>query len=182
MELIMVWLPSSTDEDLSDELEKIKGDDRREFYAHVFNGCYAVLMFVVVIFFLIYGVEVFFKVRGGFAVSKIPNDIGSTRISSTVDGGLFLDPDEKHRRRAQRKRQRRRIKEEENSIRRTSGAEELNDLQQIQNIRKEGEAFEDPTFEDSLITTSSSIQTEGKNYQLSLKKQSPNNHQICQIA
>ena len=34
-----------------------------DFYiAHVFNGCYAFLMFVVVIFFLIYGVEVFFKV------------------------------------------------------------------------------------------------------------------------
>lgn len=36
------------------------------FYTHVFNGCYAVLLFIVVIFFLIYGVEVFFKVRGGF--------------------------------------------------------------------------------------------------------------------
>ncbi|XP_060536212.1 uncharacterized protein LOC132708106 [Cylas formicarius] len=39
------------------------------FYNHLFNGCYAVLMFIVVIFFLIYGVEVYFKVRGGF-VSK----------------------------------------------------------------------------------------------------------------
>ncbi|KAJ8941719.1 hypothetical protein NQ318_023315 [Aromia moschata] len=36
------------------------------FYHHLFNGCYAVLMFIVVIFFLIYGVEVYFKVRGGF--------------------------------------------------------------------------------------------------------------------
>ena len=89
-----------------------------------------------------------------------------------------MDPDEKHRRRAQRKRQRRRIKEEENSIRRTSGAEELKDLQHIQNIRKEGEAFEDPTLH-SLITTSS-IQTESKNYQLGLKN-NLNNHQICQI-
>ncbi|CAG9762260.1 unnamed protein product [Ceutorhynchus assimilis] len=43
------------------------GDPR--FYNHLFNGCYAVLMFIVVIFFLIYGVEVYFKVRGGF-VSK----------------------------------------------------------------------------------------------------------------
>ena len=59
----MVWLPTSTEEDgLTEEMEKMKGDDRREFYAHIFNGCYAVLMFVVVIFFLIYGVEVFFKV------------------------------------------------------------------------------------------------------------------------
>ncbi|XP_066999681.1 uncharacterized protein [Anabrus simplex] len=38
----------------------------KSFYNHVFNGCYAVLLFIVVIFFLIYGVEVFFKVRGGF--------------------------------------------------------------------------------------------------------------------
>jgi von Hippel-Lindau disease tumor supressor len=33
------------------------------YYTHIFNGCYAGLMFVVVVFFLIYGVEVFFKVR-----------------------------------------------------------------------------------------------------------------------
>ena len=61
-ELLMVWLPSTPDDGISDEMMKIRGDDRREFYAHIFNGCYAVLMFVVVIFFLIYGVEVFFKV------------------------------------------------------------------------------------------------------------------------
>jgi von Hippel-Lindau disease tumor supressor len=36
------------------------------FFTHVFNSCYALLLFVVVIFFLIYGVEVYFKVRGGF--------------------------------------------------------------------------------------------------------------------
>ncbi|XP_044265309.1 uncharacterized protein LOC123011759 [Tribolium madens] len=36
------------------------------FYRHLFNGCYAFLLFIVVVFFLIYGVEVFFKVRGGF--------------------------------------------------------------------------------------------------------------------
>lgn len=34
----------------------------QSFYQHVFNGCYAVLLFIVVIFFLIYGVEVYFKV------------------------------------------------------------------------------------------------------------------------
>lgn len=32
----------------------------------IFNGCYAVLLLIVVVFFLIYGVEVFFKIRGGF--------------------------------------------------------------------------------------------------------------------
>ncbi|KYN32005.1 E3 ubiquitin-protein ligase MARCH5 [Trachymyrmex septentrionalis] len=35
----------------------------RSFYTHVFNGCYAVLLFIVVVFFLIYGVEVFFKLN-----------------------------------------------------------------------------------------------------------------------
>jgi hypothetical protein len=34
----------------------------QSFFSHVFNGCYAFLMFVVVVFFLIYGVEVYFKV------------------------------------------------------------------------------------------------------------------------
>ena len=61
-ELLMVWMPTPAEENLDEEAERLKGDDRREFYAHIFNGCYAVLMFVVVIFFLIYGVEVFFKV------------------------------------------------------------------------------------------------------------------------
>ncbi|KAK0082492.1 hypothetical protein PV325_010287 [Microctonus aethiopoides] len=38
----------------------------QSFYTHIFNGCYAVLLFIVVILFLIYGVEVYFKIRGGF--------------------------------------------------------------------------------------------------------------------
>ena len=38
----------------------------RETIHSVFNGCYAVLLLIIVIFFLIYGVEVFFKIRGGF--------------------------------------------------------------------------------------------------------------------
>jgi hypothetical protein len=50
-----------------------------EFYSHIFNGCYASLLFVVVIFFLIYGVEVFFKVRGGFTVQRVPKIINSRR-------------------------------------------------------------------------------------------------------
>lgn len=41
-----------------------------EIYAYVFNGCYAVLLLIVVIFFLIYGVEVFFKLRGGFVYDQ----------------------------------------------------------------------------------------------------------------
>ncbi|CAB3229432.1 unnamed protein product [Arctia plantaginis] len=39
---------------------------KKSFYQHIFNGCYAVLLFIVVIFFLIYGVEVYFKLRGEF--------------------------------------------------------------------------------------------------------------------
>ena len=37
-------------------------------------------MFVVVVFFLIYGVEVFFKVRGGFTVPRVSSGV---TISST---------------------------------------------------------------------------------------------------
>lgn len=62
-ELVLVWL----------------GHEHVHFYTHIFNGCYAFLMFVVVIFFLIYGVEVFFKVRGGFTVSRVPTVINSAR-------------------------------------------------------------------------------------------------------
>ncbi|XP_061380528.1 uncharacterized protein LOC116775055 isoform X2 [Danaus plexippus] len=40
--------------------------EKKNFYQHVFNGCYAVLLFIVVIFFLLYGVEVYFKLRGEF--------------------------------------------------------------------------------------------------------------------
>ncbi|XP_052744168.1 uncharacterized protein LOC112050265 [Bicyclus anynana] len=39
---------------------------QKSFYQHIFNGCYAVLFFIVVVFFLIYGVEVYFKLRGEF--------------------------------------------------------------------------------------------------------------------
>ncbi len=38
----------------------------RATYSHIFNGCYAALLLIVVVFFLIYGVEVFFKIRGEF--------------------------------------------------------------------------------------------------------------------
>lgn len=38
----------------------------RQSYAHIFTGCYAALLLIVVVFFLIYGVEVFFKIRGEF--------------------------------------------------------------------------------------------------------------------
>jgi von Hippel-Lindau disease tumor supressor len=38
----------------------------RNLLHSIFNGAYAVLLLIVVVFFLIYGVEVFFKIRGGF--------------------------------------------------------------------------------------------------------------------
>lgn len=71
------------------------GQEHLHFYTHIFNGCYAVLMFIVVIFFLIYGVEVFFKVRGGFTVTKVPAFITSaprqrrqsSRKNRSSDGG-----------------------------------------------------------------------------------------------
>lgn len=46
-------------------------NDDKHFYTHLFNGCYAVLLFIVVVFFLIYGVEVYFKVRGGFIAKPV---------------------------------------------------------------------------------------------------------------
>ncbi|BFF94240.1 uncharacterized protein DMAD_11929 [Drosophila madeirensis] len=49
--------------------------ERRD-YAHIFNGCYAVLLLIVVVFFLIYGVEVFFKLRGGFVYDQAGKILG----------------------------------------------------------------------------------------------------------
>ncbi|KYN07095.1 PREDICTED: uncharacterized protein LOC108782453 [Cyphomyrmex costatus] len=72
----------------------------RSFYTHVFNGCYAVLLFIVVVFFLIYGVEVFFKVRGGFlnecqvasiATNKRVADTTKVHTEDQVTAKLF-DP------------------------------------------------------------------------------------------
>jgi len=75
-ELVLVWL----------------GHEHVHFYTHIFNGCYAFLMFVVVIFFLIYGVEVFFKVRGGFTVSRVPTVINSTRRQEAANKRLKKVP------------------------------------------------------------------------------------------
>lgn len=62
--------------------------EQKSFYTHVFNGCYAVLLFIVVIFFLIYGVEVFFKVRGGFLLETTVTTIAtSSRTPTPSDPG-----------------------------------------------------------------------------------------------
>lgn len=65
----------------------------RQSYAHIFTGCYAALLLIVVIFFLIYGVEVFFKIRGEFTYDGLSSGgvSGSSSLesmsSATVGGG-----------------------------------------------------------------------------------------------
>ncbi|XP_073962764.1 uncharacterized protein [Choristoneura fumiferana] len=68
-------------------------DEKRSFYQHVFNGCYAVLLFIVVIFFLIYGVEVYFKLRGEFLKETKVCTVISPRPgpSSAADGDDVQD-------------------------------------------------------------------------------------------
>ncbi|XP_077986352.1 uncharacterized protein LOC144440817 [Glandiceps talaboti] len=44
--------------------------DRKDYLMSIFIGCYAVLMLLLVVFFLVYGVEVYFKVRGAFATAS----------------------------------------------------------------------------------------------------------------
>ncbi|XP_028179211.1 uncharacterized protein LOC114366518 isoform X6 [Ostrinia furnacalis] len=62
--------------------------EKKSFYQHVFNGFYAVLLFVVVIFFLIYGVEVYFKLRGEFLKeTKVCTVISPRPGPSTADEG-----------------------------------------------------------------------------------------------
>ncbi|XP_011501052.1 PREDICTED: uncharacterized protein LOC105364741 [Ceratosolen solmsi marchali] len=77
---------------------QIHDQDDQSFYKHIFNGCYAVLLFIVVIFFLIYGIEVFFKVRGGFlsehqvasiATNKRISDESMVREEDPVMAKLF---------------------------------------------------------------------------------------------
>ncbi|XP_031780478.1 uncharacterized protein LOC100118313 isoform X2 [Nasonia vitripennis] len=79
---------------------QLHDQEDQSFYTHIFNGCYAVLLFIVVIFFLIYGVEVFFKVRGGFlsehqvasiATNKRTPDDPNAREEDPVTAKLF-DP------------------------------------------------------------------------------------------
>merc|ERR1711935_63373 len=77
-ELVLIWF----------------GQEHLHFYKHIFNGSYAVLMFIVVIFFLIYGVEVFFKVRGGFTVTRVPAIIARRKDLKKVKTGSFDDNQE----------------------------------------------------------------------------------------
>lgn len=65
--------------------------EKRTFYQHIFNGCYAVLLFIVVVFFLIYGVEVFFKLRGEFLKETKVCTIISPRPGTSTDGDEAQD-------------------------------------------------------------------------------------------
>nr|CAD7458819.1 unnamed protein product [Timema tahoe] len=71
-----------------------KSAEEKSFYTHVFNGCYAFLLFIVVVFFLIYGVEVFFKVRGGFLSESPVTSIAAgnrTPASERIQTGPATD-------------------------------------------------------------------------------------------
>lgn len=52
-------------------------EDKRLLLFRVFNGSFAVLMVIVVVVFLIYGVEVFVKIRGAFLANMGPHTLGN---------------------------------------------------------------------------------------------------------
>ncbi|XP_057329934.1 uncharacterized protein LOC130670534 [Microplitis mediator] len=68
-----------------------KSEVDQSFYTNVFNGCYAVLLFIVVVFFLIYGVEVFFKIRGGF-ITKYTQVSIATNVRTPGDDKNTEEP------------------------------------------------------------------------------------------
>lgn len=55
---------------------------------NMFYGCYAVLLFIVVIFFLFYGVEVYFKIRGGFTHGT-PRNTDNAQLHQSRFGLIF---------------------------------------------------------------------------------------------
>ncbi|OXA45673.1 E3 ubiquitin-protein ligase LAP [Folsomia candida] len=60
-------------------------ETEKNYYFNVFNGCYAILLFIVVVFFLIYGVEVYFKIRGGFLLLSPIRTVGlATSKTDTI--------------------------------------------------------------------------------------------------
>ncbi|XP_063606356.1 uncharacterized protein LOC134781202 isoform X2 [Penaeus indicus] len=64
--------------------------EERSFLTHVFNGCYAILLFIVVVFFLIYGVEVYFKVVGEFTGLAPPHrGIDQSQLHQSRFGLVF---------------------------------------------------------------------------------------------
>ncbi|XP_033121934.1 uncharacterized protein LOC117120947 [Anneissia japonica] len=64
-----------------------------QYLSDVFNGCFACLMVIVMIFFLFYGVEVYFKVKGAFnnaSLSLDPRTLHMSRIGLVFQGALQL--------------------------------------------------------------------------------------------
>jgi hypothetical protein len=109
-------------------------------------------------------------------VSKIPNVIGSTRISSNLDGGVCLDPVEMHRRRALRKDLRR--KRRETLLQDNSGNRRLSSAEHDEDTGKQEDVEDSPLH--SLMTTSNIQQEDSAYYSPSLKTNKSYN-QSCQI-
>ena len=109
-------------------------------------------------------------------MSKIPNVIGSTRISSNLDGGVFLDPDEMQRRRALRKELRR--KRRENLLQANSGNGRLSSAEHDEDIGKPEDVEDSPLH--SLMATSN-IQTENSTYYSPSLTTNKSYNQSCQI-
>lgn len=66
---------------------------KRNVYASIFSGCYAFLLLIVLIFFLIYGVEVFFKIRGEWINQQIipNNSTGSSEEQSSETNSTHIN-------------------------------------------------------------------------------------------
>lgn len=63
-------------------------DVNRPQLTSIFYCCYAILFFIVVVFFLFYGVEVYFKVRGGFAKGTL-RSTNSAQLHQSRFGLVF---------------------------------------------------------------------------------------------
>ncbi|CAB0012503.1 unnamed protein product [Nesidiocoris tenuis] len=63
--------------------------ERKSFYSLVFNGCYAALLFIVMVFFLVYGVEVFFKKKERVAKAVDVSQLNQSRLG-LLSQALFL--------------------------------------------------------------------------------------------
>lgn len=68
----------------------------RNAYASFFSGCYAFLLLIVLIFFLIYGVEVFFKIRGQFIYDYNIQTTGSPSSTASSSSSKPSISDSQH--------------------------------------------------------------------------------------
>ncbi|XP_076352028.1 uncharacterized protein LOC143247595 [Tachypleus tridentatus] len=69
-------------------------ENERNFFTSLFNGFYAGLMLIVVIFFLVYGTLMYFQLRGGFIQSSSadvnPSQLHQSRLGLVSQGVLLL--------------------------------------------------------------------------------------------